>query len=98
AVSVVFTETTTAGTCANSYTLTRTWTATDVCGNSVSDSQVITVQDTTAPTFDMVIPADVTAECNAIPTAAVITASDNCDSAVSVVFTETTTAGTCANS
>lgn len=31
------------------YTFTRIWTATDYCGNSVSDSQVVTVEDNTAP-------------------------------------------------
>ena len=31
------------------YTLTRTWVATDACGNSTSDSQVVGIQDITAP-------------------------------------------------
>ena len=40
------------GACANSYAVTRTWTATDACGNvSASVSQTITVVDVTAPTM-----------------------------------------------
>ncbi|MFV5703893.1 hypothetical protein ACM55F_18750, partial [Flavobacterium sp. XS2P12] len=39
------------GNCPSSYTLTRTWTATDACGNSSTKSQIIKVQDTTPPTI-----------------------------------------------
>lgn len=40
------------GTCG--YEFIRTWTATDACGNSVSASQTITVQDNVDPVFDFV--------------------------------------------
>ena len=46
------------GTCPDSYTLTRTWTATDNCGNSSDESQVITVVDTTAPRVEIFSPVD----------------------------------------
>ncbi|WP_372653060.1 gliding motility-associated C-terminal domain-containing protein, partial [Draconibacterium sp.] len=98
-VPVVFTETRTDGDCANSYTLTRTWTATDNCDNETSFTQTVTVSDNTAPTFNETLPeAEITAECDAVVEADVLTASDNCDSDVPVVFTETRTDGDCANS
>jgi len=56
---VTFTEERIDGISINDYTLTRTWTATDADGNSVSGSQVITVVDTTLPT---VITKDFTVE------------------------------------
>ncbi len=98
-VPVEFTETRTDGNCANSYTLTRTWTATDDCGNETSFTQTVTVSDNTAPTFNETLPtAEVTAECDHVAEAVVLTATDNCDSEVPVVFTETRTDGNCTNS
>ena len=73
--------------CEDTYTLTRTWTATDNCGNTDIQSQVITVQDVTAPVLAG-IPADVTVECDAVPAPATPTASDNCDSDVTIDFNE----------
>ncbi|WP_281238022.1 gliding motility-associated C-terminal domain-containing protein [Flavobacterium praedii] len=95
--TVTYTQTTTAGTCVGSYTLTRTWIATDACGLTTTHVQIITVQDTTAPTFVETLPTDVTVECSAVPTAPILTATDNCGTAT-VTYTETTTAGTCAGS
>jgi hypothetical protein len=47
--SVTFTDATTPGTCANNYTITRTFSATDACGNTATASQAITVIDNTPP-------------------------------------------------
>ncbi len=93
---VTFTETRTDGSCANDYTLTRVWTATDECGLTTEHTQTVTVTDTTAPTFNEVLPVDITSECDNVPTADTLTASDNCGTA-DVTFTETRTDGTCAN-
>ncbi len=43
-------------------TATRTWTATDECGNTATASQTVTFSDTTPPTFTSV-PDDQTIEC-----------------------------------
>ncbi|MDG4717128.1 HYR-like domain-containing protein, partial [Winogradskyella marincola] len=95
--TVTFEEEITNSTCDNSYTLTRTWTAADACGNETVHSQSITVQDTTAPTFNEALPTDVTVECDAVPTAETLTANDNCDDAT-VTFEEEITNSTCDNS
>ncbi|MBT8253431.1 MAG: PQQ-dependent sugar dehydrogenase, partial [Bacteroidia bacterium] len=93
--TVAFTENTTAGSCAGDYTITRTWTATDECGNETIHIQTLSVTDTTDPGFNEALPADVAVDCSSIPSAATLTASDACSTA-SVAFTENTTAGSCA--
>ncbi|MEZ4782009.1 MAG: hypothetical protein R2816_10760 [Flavobacteriaceae bacterium] len=75
--------------CPSEYTITRVWTATDECGNTTSHTQIITVEDTTAPTFNEALPGDATVECDNVPAADTLTASDNCDANVTVSFTET---------
>jgi len=80
-VPVDFTEdisTPTSANCAD-YTITRTWTAEDDCGNSVTETQVITIMDETAPSFT--IPADTVVACGSDLSilTGVTDIQDNCD-------------------
>ncbi len=63
------------------YTLTRTWTVTDVCGNANTYTQDIMVQDVGIPSFTA--PADTLVDCHIdlTPggTGTVANVSDNCD-------------------
>jgi hypothetical protein len=94
-VDVTFADVTTPGTCPAELTVTRTWTATDDCGNSSTCSASIFVQDTTAPVITCpVIPND-TIDCPLTPTFALATATDACDATVSITFADVTTPGTC---
>ncbi|MBF2709256.1 hypothetical protein, partial [Flavobacterium soyangense] len=64
--SLTFADVTTSGTCAGSYSVTRTWTAKDACNNSSTASQTINVQDITAPVI-AALPATSTINCPATP-------------------------------
>ncbi|MEM9918690.1 MAG: hypothetical protein AAF990_11365, partial [Bacteroidota bacterium] len=68
----------TASTCPQERTITRTWTATDACGNSTQHVQTLVVEDTTPPTF-VCPPADTLVNCDSVPEAVDLTAFDNCD-------------------
>jgi hypothetical protein len=94
APSVVFSEIRTDGASASDYILTRTWTATDACVNSSVETQVITVQDTTNPVL-VGLPVDGIVECDSVPAPAAVSATDNCDAAPIVVFSEVRTDGNC---
>lgn len=75
------------GTCATA--VTRTWTATDACGNSTQGVQVITLlPDVETPVLSE-IPANVTVPCDAIPAPATVTATDNCAANVAVHYAQT---------
>ena len=78
--------------CIGSEVITRTWTATDDCGNATNCVQVITVTDNTPPSI--VCPPDVElfadANCNADTSpgnTGMATGSDNC-SAVAITFSD----------
>ena len=96
AVSIEVSSETLAGDAAGNYTVVRTFTATDDCGNSTSATQTITVQDTTAPEFTSV-PADYTAECSDELVMDAASASDNCGE-VTIEEVSETIAGDCAGS
>ncbi|MFB9109520.1 hypothetical protein ACFFVK_13115, partial [Flavobacterium gyeonganense] len=83
-----------AGSCTNSGTYTNTWVAKDVCNNSSTTfTQVITIQDTTAPIWTTAANAlNVTLECSnlsALATAQAQTpvATDNCGG--TITYTKT---------
>ena len=87
-------------TCANRYTITRTYRATDVCGNFAECTQIITVNDQTPPV--LTCPADITVSCtSAVPapnTSQVTAVSDNCSGVVTVTWQgDVISNQTCAN-
>ena len=72
--------------CLTNNVITRTWTATDACGNSATADQTIILEDMTAPVFDFT-PADQTLDCAADYTLEMATASDACTD-VTVTYTD----------
>jgi len=78
------------------FTVLRTWTFTDNCGNVSGVTQNIQVIDTTPP--EITAPFSVTVECgeSTDPTdTGTATATDNCTSTPTVTFSDATVTGTC---
>src|SRR5205823_7006366 len=90
----------TPGSCPNRYTISRTYHATDACGNSSSQSQTITVDDQTAPVISG-IPANTTVSCaSEVPAAndSGVSATDNCGGTATVTHdADQITPGSCPN-
>ncbi len=98
APAVTHSDSVVAGSCPNAWTITRTWTATDACGNSVSAAQVIAVADSTAPA--LTVPVGITVECDESTEPASTgwaAATDNCDPAPAVTHSDSVVAGSCPN-
>jgi len=92
-VPVSFSDTAIAG-CGGAESITRTWTADDGAGNTASCDQLISVEDTLAPSL-LGVPADMSVECDAVPAPATVTASDACDTSATAAFAEALSAGDC---
>ncbi len=75
-------------------TITRTWTATDACGNASSATQLIAFVDTTPPVF-VNLPEGGEADCAAFSEAPEVLAVDNCNGNVDVILTESTQLADC---
>src|SRR5690606_7858657 len=93
AVTVEFEESMEGESC--EQTIVRTWTANDACGNTAVHEQYITLVDSIAPVFSG-LPENEFYECgDEIPAPAVVTATDNCDIAVTVEFEESMEGESC---
>jgi hypothetical protein len=87
--------------CGNTGVITRTWTATDQCGNSSSCTQIITIIDTTDPVITGPMPDGSTmeVECNLrdpnwtpfVVTTDDLEITDNCSDRVDITVTYTDT-------
>ncbi|KIA85888.1 gliding motility-associated C-terminal domain-containing protein, partial [Flavobacterium sp. AED] len=88
AVTLTFADATTNGACTGSYSVTRTWTATDNCGNATTASQTINIQDTTGPTTTTEFNATIDVNCDAIPVKPELSFIDNCSTATLIKYTE----------
>ncbi|MCO6484665.1 MAG: gliding motility-associated C-terminal domain-containing protein [Saprospiraceae bacterium] len=95
-VTVTLEEEEIEGTCEGAYILIRRWTATDNCGNTATGEQRITVGDGTPPVL-VGVPASVTVECDDIPDPATVTAEDDCDDDVEVMYSDQIIPGQCAD-
>ncbi|MBP7642469.1 MAG: hypothetical protein KA767_03975, partial [Saprospiraceae bacterium] len=85
--------------CANQYTITRTYVATDACGNTSSSSQIIQVDDQTSPTINY-IPENLTLSCAGDvpePNIGLVSASDNCGATIISVNEDVISNQICAN-
>ena len=90
-INVSFNEERTNGLCPNTYSLNRTWAATNICGLTVIHRQTITVQDTQAPEPTTSFETELSVSCTDIPDAPALEFADNCSSNITVVFEETNT-------
>ncbi len=96
AVTITYSDTPTAANCTGNAGISRTWKATDACGNSSTCVQTITFVDTTPPVITC--PASVQLQCGAstnTSSTGSATATDNCGGAVTITYSDSPTAADC---
>jgi hypothetical protein len=95
-VTISSSDETVPGNCPGNYTIRRTWTAVDDCGNRSQCVQTIRVQDTTAPVITC--PGDKLLECSedtGVGANGSATATDACDNQVTISSSDETVPGNC---
>ncbi len=89
------------GNCEGEVKILRTWTLADNCSNANVQNQVITVQDTTSPTFT--VPEDITVfqddncehDASESETGDVTDEADNCTTDLNAIFADEVAPGSC---
>ncbi len=94
AIDISFVDITTSGFCPQEYSVTRTWIATDGCGNSATCSSTIFIQDNTPPVITCPVVVS-PISCGEIPSFGTATAVDACDPIADLTFFDVTVQGTC---
>ena len=82
--------------CPSIRNISRTYIATDDCGNTNAFTQTIRLIDSDAPIF-LTFPADQTINCDEQPTIILPQFEDTCDNTPELTFAEETVLGDCAN-
>ncbi|OUR91034.1 hypothetical protein A9Q87_11190, partial [Flavobacteriales bacterium 34_180_T64] len=84
-LEATYTDATTDGDCPNTYTITRTWTLMDECGNTTSLDQTINVVDTTVPTIVGEFQEVININCDNIPEVPELVFEDMCSTDITVI-------------
>ena len=97
-LEATYTDTVDTGDCPGLMVITRTWSLSDDCGNVTTQDQIITLQDTDAPTFTVPATANVECEIDLMDTSltgGVTDAEDNCASDLQITFSDEVVPGEC---
>ncbi|UCH84124.1 MAG: hypothetical protein JSW50_00090, partial [Candidatus Latescibacterota bacterium] len=95
--AITYTDSIAPGACAVEYTIYRKWTATDVCNNAVSETQIIHVVDDSPPQI-LSGPGPLTVQCQGdvpAPDGGLITATDECGSVTVSHVNDASDGGSC---